>query len=215
MSSNAAKDAAKDAATHYLQFDIQWSSISLLFYDYILTFPMEVKYVWGAKPRLSTALYVFCRYALVANVLYLLAVSKKLGDRVCYILQLDWVFVTDFTRLELLHCDTWYKVIGALSFFCRGAVIVTFTARTYAIFGCNKWILAYLSVLGLACMALDVTHIPGLRCVGSSSIHIGATMGSFRAAPGRNDVLSTIIEEFGDDPVAVASNSRELAMRQS
>ncbi|EEB96914.1 hypothetical protein MPER_03863, partial [Moniliophthora perniciosa FA553] len=31
------------------------------------------------------------------------------------------------------------------------------------------------------------------------------------AAPG---VLSTIIEEFGDDPVAVASSSRQVAARQ-
>uniref|UniRef100_A0A0W0ETV2 DUF6533 domain-containing protein n=1 Tax=Moniliophthora roreri TaxID=221103 RepID=A0A0W0ETV2_MONRR len=299
-----ASKAAKDAATHYLQFDIQWSSIALLFYDYALTFPMEVKYMWGTKPRLSTALYILCRYALVANVLYLLAIAKKLGSRV-----------------RILYCDTWYKIIGALSVFGRGAVIgrdapsfLTFSARTYAIFGRNRWILAYLSLLGLACVALDIMHVPGLRCVGSSSIPIGrkliysateqafrvngawrtqkggflymifeqgilyfsvislfttaavvlnyrapagffqrllnaltlplsglltarfllhlrkweykqknlgissqgspnsgtATMGSFRAAPGRGQstVLSTIIEDFGEDPVAIASSSK-------
>ncbi|ESK82544.1 hypothetical protein Moror_3706 [Moniliophthora roreri MCA 2997] len=37
-----------------------------------------------------------------------------------------------------------------------------------------------------------------------------ATMGSFRAAPGRGQstVLSTIIEDFGEDPVAIASSSK-------
>ncbi|KAF4566251.1 hypothetical protein EYR36_011667 [Pleurotus pulmonarius] len=69
---------ASKAATHYLQFDIQWSSLALLFFDYALTFPAEVKYIWGSKMRLSTFLYIFCRYALVANVLYLLAIANQL-----------------------------------------------------------------------------------------------------------------------------------------
>ncbi|KAK0457822.1 uncharacterized protein EV420DRAFT_480021 [Desarmillaria tabescens] len=76
-----ATKAAAAAATHFLQFRIQYSSIALLYYDYALTFPTEVKYVWGSKFRLSTALYICCRYALVANVLYLLAIAKKLGAR--------------------------------------------------------------------------------------------------------------------------------------
>ncbi|KAG7444421.1 uncharacterized protein BT62DRAFT_241895 [Guyanagaster necrorhizus] len=86
-----------DAATHFLQFRIQYSSIgnvcphtgnsltpiflALLYYDYIPTFPMEVKYMWGSKFRLSTILYICCRYALIANVLYLLAIAEKLGAR--------------------------------------------------------------------------------------------------------------------------------------
>lgn len=39
--------------------------------------------MWGSKFRLSTFLYILCRYALVANVLYLLAAAGKLGQRVC------------------------------------------------------------------------------------------------------------------------------------
>ncbi|THH29049.1 hypothetical protein EUX98_g5149 [Antrodiella citrinella] len=42
---------------------------------------MEVKYIWKDKFRLSTVLYIFCRYALVANVLYILAISGKLTDK--------------------------------------------------------------------------------------------------------------------------------------
>lgn len=138
---------ASKAATHYLQFDIQWSSLALLFYDYALTFPSEVKYIWGSKMRLSTFLYIFCRYALVANVLYLLAIANQLKQ----------------------GCDTWYKIIGALSVFGRAAVIVTFTSRTYAIYARNTYILIYLGLIGAACIALDIMHVPGLRCVGSSS----------------------------------------------
>ncbi|KAG7098065.1 hypothetical protein E1B28_000039 [Marasmius oreades] len=76
-----ASKAAQTASAHYLQFDTQWSSLALLYYDYALTFPMEVKYMWGSKFRLSTALYIFCRYAMLANVLYLLDIAKRLGER--------------------------------------------------------------------------------------------------------------------------------------
>ncbi|KAJ8689720.1 hypothetical protein PTI98_012594 [Pleurotus ostreatus] len=144
---------ASKAATHYLQFNIQWSSIALLFYDYALTFPLEVKYIWGSKVRLSTILYIFCRYALVANVLYLLAIANRLkqGPSFCGPpLQL---------LTHILHgvsCDTWYKIIGALSVLGRAAVIVTFTGRTYAIYARNIYILIYLGLIGTACIALDI-----------------------------------------------------------
>lgn len=59
--------------------------------------------------------------------------------------------------------------------------------RTYAVYGKNKWILTYMSIVGLACVALDIvrfslvcsllfhllcdeTHVPGMRCIGSSSL---------------------------------------------
>ncbi|KAG7444422.1 uncharacterized protein BT62DRAFT_952203 [Guyanagaster necrorhizus] len=145
--------ATKAAATHFLQFRIQYSSIALIYYDYALTFPTEVKYVWGSKFRLSTVLYIFCRYALVANVLYLLAIAKKLGARV--------------------FCDTWYKIIGALSVLGRAAIIVAFTGRTYAIFARSRIILFYLVAIGLTCVILDIMHVPGLKCVGSSSNPLG------------------------------------------
>lgn len=56
------------------------SSPALLWYDYILTLPLEIRYIWGRKFRVTTALYFFCRYALLDNVLYLLAVSNKLPE---------------------------------------------------------------------------------------------------------------------------------------
>ncbi|KAL5496097.1 hypothetical protein ACEPAH_3014 [Sanghuangporus vaninii] len=76
MKSFAAAESA--AITHFLQFRIQWASIVLLYYDYALTFPAEVKYIWGKKFRFSTALYICCRYALIANVLYLAAIAGRI-----------------------------------------------------------------------------------------------------------------------------------------
>ncbi|KAH8103439.1 hypothetical protein BXZ70DRAFT_1005859 [Cristinia sonorae] len=159
--------SASKATTHYLQYDIQWSSLALLYYDYALTFPMEVKYVWRDKFRFSTVLYICCRYALMANVLYLLAISGKLTDKVGVGRQ-PAAPPSALTRF-IYHCDAWYKVIGTLSVFGRAAVLVTFTGRIYAVWSRNRWISLYLSVLALACIVLDIMHVPGLRCVGSSS----------------------------------------------
>ncbi|KAJ7626802.1 hypothetical protein FB45DRAFT_920115 [Roridomyces roridus] len=135
--------AINTATTHFLRFRLQYSSLALLYYDYVLTFPREVQYIWRQKFRLSTLLYIGCRYALVANVLYLLAIANKLGQSV---------------------------VSGALSVVGRLAIIIVFTLRSSAVFGKNKWVFAYMSLVGLACFALDITHVPGLQCSGTAAI---------------------------------------------
>ncbi|KAF8057982.1 hypothetical protein FPV67DRAFT_537853 [Lyophyllum atratum] len=55
--------------------------IALLYYDYALTFGMEIKYIWNEKFRISTFLYFCCRYSLVANIIYLLTISNKLPGK--------------------------------------------------------------------------------------------------------------------------------------
>ena len=56
---------------------------ALLYYDYALTFPSELKYVWQRNIlQLSTVVYALCRYALLANVLFLLAIANLLGSQV-------------------------------------------------------------------------------------------------------------------------------------
>ncbi|KAM6488821.1 hypothetical protein JOM56_015731 [Amanita muscaria] len=62
---------AKQIEASHVQISIQCCSLTLLFYDYILTFLDEMKYIWGSKLSLSTFLYFGCRYALVANVIYI------------------------------------------------------------------------------------------------------------------------------------------------
>ncbi|KAJ3967650.1 hypothetical protein EV361DRAFT_806919, partial [Lentinula raphanica] len=136
--------------------------------DYALTFPMEVQYSWTSKVRLSTFLYILCRYALLANVLYLLDIAGKLTDK--YVAS-----IVCFTPRPccsprpMISCNTWYQFIGALSVLGRAAIIVVFTGRTWAVWGRNRFILAYMSFLGVICVALDITHVPGLRCSGGST----------------------------------------------
>ncbi|KAF9259672.1 hypothetical protein L218DRAFT_803637, partial [Marasmius fiardii PR-910] len=157
----------------YLQFEIQWSSLAFLYYDYILTFPMELKYIWGSKFRLSTVLYVWCRYAMIANVLYLLGIANRFGDKVSSITEAPVMHVL---IALLLYCDTVYKAVGALSVLGRAAVIVAFSARTYAIYNRNRWILVYFSLLGFACIILDIVSHFGLRLLFNRSNHMTLLM---------------------------------------
>lgn len=77
---------------------------ALLYYDYALTFTQEVRYMWrGRKRSLLVLLYVLCRYALLANVLYILAISNIFGDSE--------------------SCGVVYMIIGAVSVLGRAAII--------------------------------------------------------------------------------------------
>ena len=132
----------------------------MLYYDYVLTFPQEVKYIWkGSKRSLLIVLYILCRYALLANVLYLLAIANKLGGP--------------------SSCDVAYKVIGVVSVLGRAAVIcesspsqilsvlvlrlrpVTFLARVYVVCARNKLIVSSLGAIAVTCVVLDIVS-PGI-----------------------------------------------------
>ncbi|KAJ4470512.1 hypothetical protein C8R41DRAFT_616255 [Lentinula lateritia] len=67
-------------------------------------------------------------------------------------------------------CNTWYKIIGALSVLGRAAIIFSFTARAYAVWGRKRVVFVYLASVGIICVGLDIAHVPGLRCEGPSSI---------------------------------------------
>ena len=55
---------------------------ALVWFDYILTLRKEIDYVWSRKLRASTIIFALTRYPLLANVLYLFAVTDKL-KKVC------------------------------------------------------------------------------------------------------------------------------------
>jgi len=144
--------AAGGQATQVVQFSIQFSSLALLYYDYGLTWTREVKYFWTKKFTLSTLLYFACRYALVANIVYLLVIAGK---------------------LPAVGCDTGYQICSSLSIIGRGAILTVWGARTYAVFNKNKWVLALFTSLGLSVFVFGVLHVPNVSCTGSKG---GRTM---------------------------------------
>ncbi|KAJ3876991.1 hypothetical protein F5051DRAFT_409810 [Lentinula edodes] len=131
-----------DTASDRIAEDFTWASLAFLYYDYGLTLDEEVEHIWGMNFSSSTLLYILCRYAMLANLLYLLAHLNKLG----------------------LSCDTWYKIIAALAVLGRAAVIVTFTLRTYVVWAQSRIVLISLVMLGLATVLTDAMYVPRQTC---------------------------------------------------
>ncbi|KIJ24163.1 hypothetical protein M422DRAFT_275126 [Sphaerobolus stellatus SS14] len=67
-------------ASKFTQFCLQYSSIAVIYYDYFLTFGLEVRYMWKSKVNLSTLMYICSRYYLVANVIYTLGATNHMGS---------------------------------------------------------------------------------------------------------------------------------------
>ncbi|KAJ3852793.1 hypothetical protein EV368DRAFT_64628 [Lentinula lateritia] len=149
------------AGTNYLEFEMQYASIALIWYDWVLMFPMEAR-------------------------------SNISGDQ-------RFEYPPSFTSSATMHysptCNTWYKIIGALSVLGRAAIIcpvisllssnapvyagactVSFTARAYAVWGRKRMVFVYLASVGILCVGVDIAHVPGLRCEGPSSMPIATDL---------------------------------------
>lgn len=59
------------------------SSIGFLYYDYLLTLPDEIAYIWNSKFRYTTALYFGCRFGIIANLLFLFTMFNLLPTVSC------------------------------------------------------------------------------------------------------------------------------------
>ncbi|TFK24680.1 hypothetical protein FA15DRAFT_669253 [Coprinopsis marcescibilis] len=128
-------------------YSLQVSSLVLLYYDYILTLPAEVKYVWKTpewtRPRMTTLFYIFCRYALVANLLYL-------------------VLKTEGAEIEV--CQVVKSVSGVLGIFGHVGVLAVWGLRTLAICNGNKIVAGVLGAVGGATIILRIAVEPFNRC---------------------------------------------------
>ncbi|KAF7419437.1 hypothetical protein PC9H_002027 [Pleurotus ostreatus] len=233
---------ASKAATHYLQFDIQWSSLgthfrthlrkigdanpfsALLFYDYALTFPSEVKYIWGSKMRLSTFLYIFCRYALVANVLYLLAIANQLKQGASDVWgrqAIPFLDVRSSKRANLLLSILMviFEYSSAILTITRSLMAFRVGGRKQHAKGLMNLIfeqgVLYFRLSGLltARFLLHIRAYEHARSLatqtqtGASRHHATGTLASFRAAAG--GAMSSMVDQFGDDPVEAAQRQAQ------
>ncbi|KAJ4465648.1 hypothetical protein C8J55DRAFT_566122 [Lentinula edodes] len=131
------------AATTAAYEQMQYSSLAILYYDYVLTFADEIHYMWRLRSltQISTLLYICCRYAIPGNLMYLLANAGVLGG--------------------IDRCNTWYRIIAALSVMGRASVI---SMRAYAMCAQNKFVLLVLLPLGLLIPILDIIQNLNLSC---------------------------------------------------
>ncbi|KIJ36469.1 hypothetical protein M422DRAFT_179429, partial [Sphaerobolus stellatus SS14] len=144
----------------------------LLYYDYFLTFGQEVRYIWKRKFGVTTLMYICCRYSLVANMIYTLAITDKLHS-----LRKQLKYIT-------VSCTAAYQISTALSILARLAIVsmsylllsdtsyppmslVIWGMRTYAVFSEIKIIMAIFGPLGLILIVLAIIHVPSVRCTGT------------------------------------------------
>ncbi|KAF9522173.1 hypothetical protein CPB83DRAFT_899849 [Crepidotus variabilis] len=170
------------AATKAVRFSIQFASIALIYYDYTLTSMREVAYFWRHRSglRLSTFLYFCCRYALVANVLYALALAGK----VKYIRYVEFNLFELFA-IQQYSCDTAYQICTALSVAGRFGILTVWGARTYAVFDKNKIVLICFAALGLTAIILAC----GLIYIGFVSLFSVGTIVLFNLKGTRGTVF--------------------------
>ncbi|KAH6884660.1 hypothetical protein BKA70DRAFT_1339483 [Coprinopsis sp. MPI-PUGE-AT-0042] len=145
------KTCAEAVRLKRLEYILQFASIAVLYYDYMLTLKDEITYIWMRKWKLSTLFYFCCRYALLANLLYLLAISE------------------DLTGLKN-SCHTGYKVCGALSVVGHIGVMAVWTLRTCAVYNNNKWLFAFFGILGSSVAIMLIYRTPFMRCSGQKDL---------------------------------------------
>ncbi|KAH6913668.1 hypothetical protein BKA70DRAFT_1263691 [Coprinopsis sp. MPI-PUGE-AT-0042] len=150
MPSSRLLDATALARNERLTFSFQFASMAIVYYDWILTLPDEITYVWRSRWRISTLFYIFCRYALVANVLYSLSIMKE---------------------PRLLNCDTGYVISGILSLLGHAGIIAVWGLRTYAICDKNKYVAGVLGLSGSVTLVLLIVRTPFSRCKGPVHLH--------------------------------------------
>ncbi|KAF4616281.1 hypothetical protein D9613_008785 [Agrocybe pediades] len=136
----------RDPTTRFIQFGVQYASIVLVFYDYALTWTREVKYFWHKKFTISTALYIACRYSMIANILYLVALADRLPRN-----------LRDSGPKALGSSDDFLKLQWRIS--------RVLGARTYATFNRSKYILFGFGFLGITIVIMDSFHVRWLVCV--------------------------------------------------
>ncbi|KAH8828984.1 hypothetical protein DL96DRAFT_1814275 [Flagelloscypha sp. PMI_526] len=102
---------------------IQSSALTILVYDWLLTLEKEVTLVWSRKWSLGKALYFLTRYPAIIDVL--ICLSRR------------WVPNKDSaTHCPIpFHLGAWLVTIG------MHVAELILVLRTWAICGCNKWIL--------------------------------------------------------------------------
>jgi len=88
---------------HNIRVPSLYLLVALLWYDYALTWTREVRYFWKRPFTLSTAMYILCRYGMVSNVLYALALAQKLPTmRVSFVEAQGTIAERSFMSLHVL-----------------------------------------------------------------------------------------------------------------
>ncbi|ESK82501.1 hypothetical protein Moror_14406 [Moniliophthora roreri MCA 2997] len=121
--------------------------VTLLYWDHILTFPAEVKYLWKRPRAISGYMFFLNRYfTALTNIVVIIS---RLGPK---------------SLLESSSCLPLQKIRDIVVVVAQVIVLLIMTMRIYALYECNKrllWILLCILMLGLAGCAFSLFYKTG------------------------------------------------------
>ncbi|KAJ3524993.1 hypothetical protein NMY22_g10760 [Coprinellus aureogranulatus] len=114
-------------AYELMNISVQVASITILYYDYALTFLDEIEYIWSKPWKLTTLFYVFCRYSLIANPLYLVSISTTVLESVGALL--SWPYLNPVWGLRTSSIYGKHKVVSVFLGVLGTSVIILLIIR--------------------------------------------------------------------------------------
>ncbi|KAH8109877.1 hypothetical protein DFH11DRAFT_1746866 [Phellopilus nigrolimitatus] len=119
------------------------ASITVLYYDHIITFPTELRRIWQRRLTLSSALFLINRYVTFCGYFVVLYLLFDPPDNI-------------LPKHKL--CKNFARIDGYLSLFTQIIIAIMLSMRTYALYECNKWILISTTLLGLATVITSAVY---------------------------------------------------------
>jgi len=145
---------SNDVSTYYIL-----ASSVVFWYDFVLTMPQEIKYIWSSKLNLMNSPVIVLRYITVLGYIpvFLLAFVPVTNSDACF------------------RNGKWPGIIGII---CQGLTLAFLIIRLFAIYDKRRWILYVTVPFGLlniilSCLALGtsaVVDVGGLVMTGETEV---------------------------------------------
>jgi len=142
------------SSTSVDQYYLLASSV-VLYYDFIITIPQEIRYIWSSKLKLMNVLIVMLRYVTVLG----------------YVIVLVTAFAPAIVAGTTETCQRMGLLPGIIGVICQGLTLVFLIIRLFAIYDKRRWI-------------LHVTVPFGALSIVLSSFAIGASRAHSFGVPG-------------------------------
>ncbi|KAI0647193.1 hypothetical protein C8Q79DRAFT_611045 [Trametes meyenii] len=183
--------AQPQSPAEFFIYSVRWdtsmtlSAFTILYYDYVMTFLSEIEYYWSPPtPSVSFLLFTFNRYIGLFGPIpvffeYFSALSEHVSSSV-HAVNFIRRAAADLFFFHLQRCrqlQLYHQIFAMLS---QAVVAVLLILRTYALYNCNKRILALLIAMHLGgavhCLSAvltsksPLTTISQARCTTSWSL---------------------------------------------
>ncbi|KAG1766342.1 hypothetical protein EV702DRAFT_795169 [Suillus placidus] len=158
---------------------------SILIYDHIATLPEEIIFIWRRPKALSAMLFLANRYiALLGNIFALCIDFLPMSDERFHF----WFLHVCYFAQRRLSCVK-YTLCRQLFFLSQGIIVcLVLTIRIYALYGCSKRLLTWMSIIGFtlaagACagtfghFSTNATIFPGVGCYETYTATVAAHVG--------------------------------------